>query len=220
MRSTTTWLTIAPASLALLACGDPDPPAPTEAELEAQRIAHDYAAAHLRQEDPTPAADPAPATPMARLRGFAGFSADGRRFAYGSASASGGSNTCVLWVTEAGSPSADVLEMVFEDSEVDGAQRQLDEGGFTAERRAAPADLTLEAHLTDTPPTVTLRQGDRSVTHTIEVAPFPPTDTASIWGMSPDGTHVVIDVHGPQVNGMLTQAGSGTVQFFRVVAMP
>lgn len=223
MRS---WIPIAVWPLALVACSDPEPAPPTAAELEAQRIVSEHAAAVLGGHAATPPTAPAleghAATPTAadELRRFAGFSRDGRRFAYGSASATGGGAACVLWVTEAGSVSADVLTSVWDESDVEQAQQALDDGAFSPDRRPAPPDLSFDANLGDTPPTVTLRRGDRAVTHAIDQAPFPPTDSASIWGVSADGSQVAIELHGPQVDGLLTQRGSETVQFFRVVPMP
>jgi hypothetical protein len=158
---------------------------------------------------------------------FAGFSKDGKRFAYASGSASGAPVT-FLWVTETGSQTAKVGLSV--DLDYQGALGEAREflkmEGFSGERRAPPAELKLKADLTATPPTVTLELEGRKKTSPVGTAPHPETDKATLWGLSPDGKHVAIRIHGPAV---LARGGAQsapqaapprTVTFYRVVPLP
>lgn len=207
MTSRTVALVLA--AVSVVACGE-----------EAERPESRPAPAPAPVLDPPPSRPPVIEAASLRLREFAGFSRDGQRFAYGSASATGGADHYTVWVTTAGSSSAEVLEMIFDAEGEAAARRALDEGGFTDARTPAPEGLTIEPHLTDSPPTVVVRREGRERTAVIEEAPFPATDTASLWGVSSDGRYAVIDVHGPEVDGLLTRAGAGTVRFFRVVELP
>jgi hypothetical protein len=199
------------ALLVVLGCSDPVESAPTHTTLVL---------------DPTAAvapSEPAPAGPFAALAEYAAFSSDSTRFAYFSVSASGGlGDMASVWTTTAGSPDAEIAEMLFADEPetIATVEARMRTQGFDGVRRPVPEGLTMEPHLTAQPPTITLRYEGRAITAPLDRAPYPPSDVAELWGLSPDGRHVAIHVHGPQVAGVLTRSGAGTVRFFRVVALP
>ena len=153
---------------------------------------------------------------------FAGFSKDGQKFAYASGSASGAPIN-FIWVTKAGS--TDAKPEISIDLDYPGALAEarefLQKEGFTGARRPPPPELTMKADLTADPPTVTLELAKRKKTSAVATAPFPPTDTAALWGLSPDGTHVAVRISGPVVKGLLSKGAPGkVVVFYRVIPMP
>lgn len=161
---------------------------------------------------------------------FAGFSKDGKRFAYASGSASGAPMT-FLWITETGSPAAKVamsIDLDFQGA-LGEAREFLKTEGFSGERRAPPEELKLKADLTATPPTVTLELEGRKKTSQVGTAPHPDSDTAALWGLSPDGKYLAIRIQGPPVLARGGPRGEAegapsppprTVTFYRVVPMP
>jgi hypothetical protein len=211
------------AAIALLACSEKPAPGASPSPSE-------IAAAQPKPRPPTSAAQPPKPPPPLKtsaepedapdpILSFAGFSKDGKRFAYASGSASGAPMS-FLWITEAGSPTAKVEMSIDLDyrGALSEAREMLETQGFSGERRAPPPDLKLKAELTATPPTVTLELGGRKKTSQVGTAPHPETGKVTAWGLSPDGKHVAIRVHGPAV--MSTGETGRTVTFYRVVPMP
>jgi hypothetical protein len=215
------------AAFALLACSEktaPDAsPSPSQTPVAPPRPKFNISSAQPAKPQPPPTSSAkAEENAPDPVLSFAGFSKDGKRFAYASGSASGAPMT-FLWVTEAGSPGAKVLTSVDLDyrGALAEAREKLENEGFSGERKAPPQDLKIKADLTATPPTVTLELAGRKKKAQVGTAPYPETDTATLWGLSPDGSHVAIRIHGPAVKGALTAGAPGrTVTFYRVVPMP
>lgn len=166
---------------------------------------------------PTPAPTPAPAAKKPiPLPAFAGFAKDGKSFAWVDLSSSG---TGMLWTKKVGvgdkQPKMSIL-----DGDFDAGAGSLSKEGFSTERKAPPADLTLEAELTAKPPKIVLKRGDKTTTVPQGDAPYPPTDIAEIWGVSADGKHVAVHVSGPDVPGVLSKGGKVPFHFVFIAPMP
>ena len=69
---------------------------------------------------------------------------------------------------------------------------QLRKEGWSTERRPAPADLKLEAHLDVKPPKVVLERNGKSVEVVVGKLPYATGSGIEIWGMSADAKHVVL----------------------------
>jgi hypothetical protein len=78
------------------------------------------------------------------------------------------------------------------DGEYDKVGSELSREGWSAERRAAPSDLKLEAHLDVKPPKVVLERSGKMVDVTVGKLPYAPGSAIEIWGTSSDGKHVVV----------------------------
>jgi hypothetical protein len=215
------------AAIALGACSEKPAPgaSPSPSELAQPKPRPHTSAAQPPKPPPPPKNSAEPENAPDPILSFAGFSKDGKRFAYASGSASGAPMT-FLWITEAGSPTAKVAMSIDLDyrGALGEAREMLENEGFSGERRAPPPDLKLKTDLTATPPTVTLELGGRKKTSQVGTAPHPETDKATAWGLSPDGTHAAIRIHGPAVMSKGASAGASaparTVTFYRVVPMP
>lgn len=126
-----------------------------------------------------------------------------------------------LWITEAGSPEAKVAMSIDLDyrGALGEAREFLEKEGFSGERRAPPEDLSVKADLTATPPSVTLALKGKKKTSQVGAFPHAETVKATAWGLSPDGSHVAIRIHGPSPKGDAGAPGR-TVTLYRVVPMP
>jgi len=210
------------AAISLVACSEKPAPgaSPSPSEIPAgQPKPRAQTSAVQPPKPPPPKSSAEPEDAPDPILSFAGFSRDGKRFAYAAGSASGAPMT-FLWITEAGSPTAKVATSIDLDyrGALGEAREMLEKEGFSGERRAPPTDLKVKTDLTATPPTVTLELGGRKKTSQVGTAPHPETDKVTAWGLSPDGTHVAIRIHGPAV--MSKGATGRTVTFYRVVPMP
>lgn len=178
------------------------PPAPSPAPAPTQVTAPTPTAAAVKKPIPLP--------------GFAGFSKDGKTFAWVDLGSGG---TGLLWARKVTlgdkQPKMSILS-----GDMDAGAGSLTKEGFSAERKAPPADLTLETDLTARPPKVVLKRGDKTTTVPQGDAPYPPTDTAEIWGVSADGKHVAVHISGPDVPGVLSKGGNTPFHFVFVAPMP
>jgi hypothetical protein len=172
---------------------------------------------------PPPAEQPKPVEhakpklpPLKQPDRFAGFAKDSQRFAWITPSLTGKLSYLKTIVAGDTEPQQKV---VFPDPE---AQKELDAAlaAFSTERRAVPDDVTLEADLAATPPTLRLVRGGASVAVPIGQAPYPPTDQAELWGTSADGKRVAIHITGPDVPGTFSKGGGPDFHFFFVAMLP
>jgi hypothetical protein len=199
--------------------------------------------AACREDKPPPVADPLPpvpapvvppaptpsasvATPVASasaapadpFRDFAGFSKDGKSFAWVAASPALADLIKLQTITEgATDPTMDFADT---DEGKKTAKAKLEKGGFTNVKTPPPADLTIESELTTTPPKLALVRAGKRKDVPIGKYPYPPTDVADIWGVSPDGKHVAIHIHGKDVPGLFSKGQGGTFHFYFVAAVP
>lgn len=148
--------------------------------------------------------------PTDAVPGFAGFSGDGMLFAWVLPSPKD-PELIKLSIIGTGDDDPKTLFVDTPDGRARGKAR-LESDGFTAIRRPVPADLTFEANLLSSPPSLTLVRGGKRGMRRIGKYPFEPTDVAELWGMSADGEHVAIHVHSKDV--------PGTAQFFFVAQVP
>lgn len=70
----------------------------------------------------------------------------------------------------------------------------LAKDGWSTERRPAPSDLKLEAHLDAKPPKVVLERNGKTVDVTVGKLPYATGSVVEIWGASTDAKHVVLHV--------------------------
>lgn len=166
----------------------------------------------------TPAPAPS-AVPTDALDGFAGFSRDGKSFAWIAASASDPEMRFLKTITEGSTdPNLDIV-----DRDPEGVKRGtkiLEKGGYTRARGAVPAGVTLETNLTATPPTAVVVHGAKRISVVVGKYHYPPTDVAELWGTSADGKHLAIYIHGRDVPGVFSKGQGGTYNFYFVVAVP
>lgn len=217
------------AAFAVAACDSGEKPAPgaspTASSLRPAAQRPRSSAAEGPKPPPESSARPdasAPDDSADPVLSFAGFSKDGKRFAYASGSASGAPMT-FLWVTEPGATEAKVAMSVDLDyrGALGEAREFLEKEGFSGERRLPPPELKLKADLTATPPTLTIEIEGRKKTSQVGTAPHPETDKAAAWGLSPDGKYLAVRIVGPAVRGALSAGAPGRmVTFYRVVPMP
>lgn len=169
-----------------------------------------------------PPAPPAPAAkpemPTDAVPGFAGFSQDGMQFAWVVPSPKV-PELIKLSIISTGDDDPKTQLVDTPEGRERGKARLLSDG-FTAVRRPVPSDLTFEANLTASPPTFTLVRGSKRGMRHIGKYPFEPTDVAELWGLSADGEHVAIHIHGKDVPGLLSKGGGGTFHFFFVAQVP
>ncbi|MDB4995694.1 MAG: hypothetical protein JWM74_3126 [Myxococcaceae bacterium] len=166
----------------------------------------------------TPLASASAASPPDAFRDFAGFSKDGKSFAWVAASPALAELIKLQTITEgATDPTMDFADT---DEGKKTAKAKLDKGGFTNVRTPAPADLTLDSELTATPPKLALVRAGKRKDVPIGKYPYPPTDVADIWGVSSDGKHVAVHIHGKDVPGLFSKGGGGTFHFYFVAAAP
>ncbi len=146
------------------------------------------------------------------LVGFVGFSADGTRFAWVAPGATKGMRSQFVKIATVGkgAPELSLLMMGDAVSERKARKRLKD---FSGKRTPAPDDVTVVAALTLSPPKLTLGRGERRVPVDLGLAPYEKSDVAELWGVSPDGRHVAIRVHGPDVAG-------GTFELYVVAPLP
>jgi hypothetical protein len=152
---------------------------------------------------------------------FAGFSRDGSRFAFVAGSATGGDLHFLKIVTPGkGEPDSHFLDAQDAPS-LSEARALLKAGGYSRARRAAPPALTMQPNLTATPPTLALELDGRTRFVDVGAYPYPPTDHAEIWGLSPDGRTVAVHVAGPAVrSALVAKPGAGTVEFYFLARLP
>jgi hypothetical protein len=158
------------------------------------------------------------ASPPDAFRDFAGFSKDGKSFAWVAASPALADLIKLQIITEgATDPTMD-----FADTEEGKktAKAKLEKGGFTTVKTAAPADLTIESDLTKAPPTLSLVRAGKRRDVPVGKYAYPATDVAELWGTSPDGKRVAVHIHGKDVPGLLSKGGGGTFHFYFVAAVP
>lgn len=156
--------------------------------------------------------------PTDAVAGFAGFSKDGRSFAWVVPSPSVPDLLKLSTITIG----QDQPALSFVDSPEGRAKGKaaLVAGGFTNTKRPVPRDVTMEANLTAKPPTLSVVRGGKSVAIPIGAYPYPPTDVAELWGVSEDGATVAIHIHGKDVPGLLSKGTGGTFHFFFVGKLP
>jgi hypothetical protein len=152
------------------------------------------------------------------VAGFAGFSRDGRSFAWVVASPT----LPDLVKMQIASVGAIDPKMVFVDDPRGRAKAKasLLDGGFTSARRPVPADVTFEASLATAPPTFTLVRAGKRVAVPIGTLGYPPSDVAELWGVSADGSHVAVHIHGKDVPSLLSTGKGGEFHFFFVAPIP
>lgn len=160
-------------------------------------------------------AGPAP-TP---LIGFAGFSRDGTKFAWVAPGASKSMKSQFLKVATVGKADPE-LSVFFPGDPAGEADARAKLKDFSTKRTAAPAGLKLEATLAARPPKLAIVRGDKRVDVDLGSAPFPETDVAEIWGVSADGKHLVVHVHGPDVPGVLSKGGGNDFVAYYVAPVP
>lgn len=156
--------------------------------------------------------------PTDAVAGFAGFSKDGTQFAWVAPSPMA-PDVIKLSIISIGDDEPKTQFVDTPEGKTRGNAR-LTSDGFTGVKRPVPSDLTFEASLTTAPPTITLIRGGKRGVRPIGKYPFEPTDVAELWGMSEDGTHVAIHIHGKDVPGLLSKGGGGTFHFFFVAQVP
>lgn len=153
------------------------------------------------------------------LVGFAGFSKDGASFAWVAPGASKATNTQYVKITKVGAGEPE-LSLLFPDEAASVKKAQETLKAFSNKRTPAPKDLKIESQITLTPPKLTLVRGEKRVEVELGKYPFEKTDIAEVWGVSADGKHVAIQIHGPDVPGLLSKGGGNDfVQFF-IAPMP
>lgn len=135
----------------------------------------------------------APST-VAPFPSFAGFSKDGKTFAWVTPSTS-----AVKWRKSIGVGEKDPQRRALAGTLDEGAA-DLKKEGYSSERRPPPADLTFEAHLTARPPKLVLERAGKTVDVPIGNLPYTDKDVAELWGMSPDGTLVAIHIAGNDIH--------------------
>ena len=163
---------------------------------------------------PTPAAPPAPAVLQIQGKGtFTGLSKNGKRFAWLAPSTAG-----IVWlkIAELGVPDPVLMSV----ENVDDPEVKAKLADFSPDRKPAGSDLVLRGEITTTPPTLSVVRGDRSVAVPIGPAPYEPTDSAEIWGVSADGKYLAIHIAGKDVPGVLSKGGGADFHSFCVVASP
>lgn len=166
-------------------------------------------------------APPAPAAPVPTdaIDGFAGFSGDGKSFAWILPSPTLPELRYWKTITEGQtSPPGTTLER--DAAGLAQGRALIKKGGFTSDRKAAPADVTLDLDLTVKPPRLALVRAGRKVPVNIGPDPYPPSDSAEIWGVSADGKRAAIHIHGPDVPGLLSKGTGGTFHFFFIAQVP
>jgi hypothetical protein len=153
------------------------------------------------------------------LIGFAGFSADGSRFAWVAPGASKAMSSQFVKIAKPGSSEPE-MSMFFPDeaSSVKKARETLK--GFTTRRTPAPKDLTIDAQLTQSPPKLALVRGGKRVEVDLGKYPYEKTDVAELWGVSSDGKHVAIHIHGPDVPGVLSKGGGNDFVVYVIAPVP
>ncbi len=183
----------------------PSPPAHGEPTIPGGAVTSDESGAQVATKGPV---------------GFAGFSGDGSHFAYQAPSLSG-SGSQFMWVTD-GPADAEIVGRVSDTRESDMEIKAfLDKGGYSTRRLPVPGGLRMTASLATTPPSVTLTLDGRTKRVELGKYPFPPTDIAELWSVSPNGKMVAIYIHGPLVKGaLLPNPPKGTAHFFRLVPLP
>lgn len=148
------------------------------------------------------------------LIGFAGFSKDGASFAWVAPGASKATNTQYVKITKVGAAEPE-LSLLFPDDAASVKKAEQTLKVFSNKRTPAPKDLKIESQITQTPPKLTLVRGEKKVEVELGKYPFEKTDVAEVWGVSADGKHVAIQIHGPDVPGLLSKGGGNDfVQYF------
>jgi hypothetical protein len=79
------------------------------------------------------------------------------------------------------------------DGEYETVSGELTKQGWSTQRRPPPADLKLESHLHAKPPKIVLERSGKTVDVPAGKLPYG-AGVAEIWGLSPDGKHVVVHV--------------------------
>jgi hypothetical protein len=156
------------------------------------------------------------AAPADSLDGFAGFSVDGKSFAWVAPSISGELRWLKVIAVGESEPKMDVLYP--DDPSFAEAMKKLK--GFVNARKPPPGQLKLETNLTATPPTAFLVNGKKRVPVPIGKGAYPPTDVATIWGVSADGKHAALRISGPDVPGIFSKGGGRDFIFYFVAPVP
>ncbi len=195
-------------AVALLSAGCKEKPPEPAPAAEARPV----------ENAPPPAVDPPPPvedTGIEPVMTFAGFSRDASHFAYVSGSATGASLR-FLHVIAAGE-SEPTNHWINADEPLSLAESRtlLAKDGYSRARTRAPAGLALAPNLETTPPTLTLTLDGRSRAVDVGRYPYPPTDHAEVWGLSPDGKMVAIRIAGPAVkSALIANPGPDVVEFY------
>lgn len=132
----------------------------------------------------------APSVGLAPFPAFAALSPDGRTFVWLGAR---GTNPTHKWRKQISVGEDDPKRIAFE-GEYESVASALTKEGWSTERRAAPADLKLEAHLDVKPPKVVLERSGKTVDIAAGKLPYGSPHAAEIWGTSADGKHVVVHI--------------------------
>lgn len=160
-------------------------------------------------------AGPAPV----QLIGFAGFSKDGTKFAWVAPGASREMKSQFVKITAVGKPDPE-MDLFFPGDAAGEKKIREKLKDFSTTKKAAPADLKIEATLTARPPKLALVRGGKRVEVDIGPAQYPDTDVAELWGVSADGKHAAIFIHGPDVPGVLSKGGGNDFVSYFVAAVP
>lgn len=165
-----------------------------------------------------PAAPPA-AFPTDALDGFAGFSQDGKTFAWVAPSPM--LPELRYWSTIQDGQNTPTVTTLERDAQgLAQGQGLLKKGGFRPDRKAAPAEVSLELELTANPPKLALVRSGRRVSVDVGSSPYPPSDVAEIWGVSADGKRAAVHIYGRDVPGVFSKGGGGTFHFFFIAPIP
>jgi hypothetical protein len=214
---------ITPLLLALLLPGCPSHPEPELREAPPPPAAPHSAAPATPPPPPAPPPPPpvptAAAAPTDALDGFAGFSRDGKSFAWIAPSALDPATRFLKKITE-GADDPKLASADRDEASVKEGLKTLAKDGYTRARGPVPPGVTLDANLTATPPTAAVVQGAHRIALSVGKYPYPPTDMAELWGTSADGKHLAIYIHGRDVPGVFSKGEGGEFHFYFVVAVP
>lgn len=145
---------------------------------------------------------------------FAGFSKDGRSFAWIDKGVVAESKLRFRKKISVGETAPAMQSQYDEDAGALGVE------GFTATRAPVPAEVSVIASLGATPPKLSIQRAGHSVDVPVGSAPYPDTDVAELWGVSADGKHVAVHIAGPDVAGLLSKGGGSDLHFVFVAPIP
>lgn len=196
MHSIPGWLSTAALVAAFCAsCSQHTPTAGADAEPPKASATASTLAAPTAPAAASSLPSPSPAPAALPFKQFAGFSADGSRFVQIDAFDAYGEEPFTVVRTKIGDASGTKEGEPLEKKQLPAIVAKLKKEGFSSERRPAPADLTLEAKLGATPPTLALlRGGARNGAKLAGRGPFSASAVAEIWGVSADGKTAAIHV--------------------------
>lgn len=140
-----------------------------------------------KQQTPAPAID---SSAPAAFPAYAALSPDGRSFVW---LTTRGTDPTHKWRRQISAGEDEAKRIAFE-GEYETVSSTLTKEGWSTERRPAPSDLKLDAHLDAKPPKVVLARSGKTVDVTVGKLPYAPGSSIDIWGASADAKHVVLHV--------------------------